>query len=223
MASSQFNYENKPTPENQVASTQSLPDLSTEVLIEIFAYLPAADMIAVQLTCRTFRDIVAGSAYLQYTLHVEINGVGDLLPPDVPYSERLELLRRHEKSWRDLQFNRFTESCHISGLPMQLSFTLQVGYLIYYRFLGWGSGCEYGYTDLCSAERNQELGWVHLTIDPSYHPLALTKPIFAVDHDLVIGVRFCVVSKPPLSETLTSESQLCARSRFCQSASAGVF
>ena len=194
MASRQF--ENEPTPENQVARTRFLLDLSTEVLIEIFAYLPAADMITVQLTCRTIRDIVAGSAYLQYTLRAEINGVSDLLPPDVPYSERLELLRCHEKSWRHLQFNRFTESCHISGSPMQPSFALQVGYLIYFRFLGWGSGFEYGYTDLCSADRNEELRWVHLTIESSYDPLALTTPIFAVDHDLVISVRFCVVFNP---------------------------
>jgi hypothetical protein len=64
MASSQFSYENKPTLENQVASTLSLLDLYTEVLIEIFTHLPAADMIAVQRTCHTIRDIVAGSAYL---------------------------------------------------------------------------------------------------------------------------------------------------------------
>ena len=88
--------------EIQVATTRSLLNLAREVLIEILSYLPAADMIAVQRTCRTIRDTVSGTAYLQYTLHTEINGVADLLPPDFPYSERLKLLRCHEQSWRDL-------------------------------------------------------------------------------------------------------------------------
>ena len=195
MASSQFKYENEPTPENQVPTPRSLLYLSTEVLIEIFAYLPAADMIAVQRTCRIIRDIVARSAYLQYTLHAEINGVNDLLPPDFPYSERLELLRCHEQSWRDLQFNRFAECHGISGVPNLPSFTLQDGYLIYECFLGWGMGCQYGYADLCSADRNKELRWVHVTIGGSQY-LGSTMPIFAVDHDLVIAVRFCVVFNP---------------------------
>jgi len=98
------------------------------MLIEILAYLPAADMIAVQRTCRTIRDIVAGTAYLQYILHTEINGVNDLLPPDFPYSERLELLRCHERSWRDLQSNLFAEPHSICVHNLKF-FTLQDGYL----------------------------------------------------------------------------------------------
>lgn len=191
MASRQFKYENKSTPENQVATTRSLLDLSTEVLIEILAYLPAVDMIVVQRTCRTIRDIVAGAAYLQYTLYAEINHVDDLLPPDFPYSERLELLRCHEQSWRDLQFNLFAE-CHISDMPNLDAFTLQGGYLIYECFPEQGRGLQYGYTDLCSAERNKELRWVHLAIGESQYPKSTTI-VFAVDHDLVIAVKFRVL------------------------------
>ena len=89
-------------------STCTLLDLSTEVLIEILSYLPVADMLSAQHTCRTIRDIVVGTAYLQYILHAEINGIDDVLPPNFPYSERVELLRRHEQSWNELSLNLFT-------------------------------------------------------------------------------------------------------------------
>ena len=194
MTSRQFNYENKPRQENQVVATRSLLDLATEVLIEIFAYLSAADMIAVQRTCRTIRDIVTGTAYLQYTLHAKINGVDDLLPPDFPYSERLELLRSHEKSWRDLQFNRFVECRSLSGVPQPTSFTLQDSYLIYHCSSDQGRGWQYGYTDLCSAGRNEELHWVHLMMGESqYLSSDELNIVFAVDHDLVVAVRLCVL------------------------------
>ena len=171
---------------------RSLLYLSTEVLIEIFAYLPAADMITVQRTCRTIRDIIAGTAYLQYTLHANINCVDDLLPPDFPYSERLELLRCHEQSWRNPQFNLFAErhSFSESGVPNPRSFTLQASYLIYECPPGWGRGLKYGYTDLCSADPSKELRWVNLTMGESQH-LGPTTIVFAVDHDLVVIVRCC--------------------------------
>jgi len=194
MASRQFKYKNKPTPENQVATTPSLLDLSTELLIEILAYLPAADMTGVQRTCRTIRDIVTGTAYLQYTLLSNINRVDDLLPSDFPYSERLELLRCHEQSLHDLQFNLFTECDSISGVPNLDFFTLQGGYLIYQCFPvpGRGRGLRYGYTDLCSAERNKELRWVHLTMGERHYPHSAVI-VIAVDHDLVMAARFCVL------------------------------
>jgi len=190
MASSKFKYENKPTVENQVVTTRSLLDLLPEVLIEILAYLPAADMIAVQRTCRTIRDIVTGTAYLQYILHAKMNGVDDLLPLDFPYSERLELLRCHERSWRDPQFNLFAEPHSIRVHNLKF-FTLQGGYLIYQCYPGWGKGLKYGYTDLCSADRNKEVRWVHLTMGEIQYPKS-TMVAFAVDHDLVMAVRFCV-------------------------------
>jgi hypothetical protein len=193
MGSRQFKYENKPTPENQVSSARFLLDLATEVLIQILAYLPPADMIAMQCTCHMIRGIVTGTAYLQYTLHARINGVDDLLPPGVPYSERLELLRRHEQSWSGLQFDLFVKPHRISEWPNRPFYTFQDGHLIYECRLGQGGDLRYGYTDLCSADRNEELRWVHLTIasiGESRH--LVSTVVFAVDHDLVIAMRFCV-------------------------------
>ena len=194
MGSIQSNYENKLTSKIQVTTTRSLLDLATEVLIEILAYLAPADMIAMQRTCRTIRDIVAGTAYLQYTLRAKMNRVDDLLPPDFPYSERLGLLRCHERSWRDLQFNLFAECRRLSGVAQPPFFVLQDGYLIYHCLPEQGRGWQYGYTDLCqcSADRNKELRWVHLTIGGIRH-LGPTMIEFAVDHNLVVFGRFCIL------------------------------
>ena len=197
MASRQFNNENKPKPENQVSTTRPLLDLATEVLVEILAYLPAADMIAVQRTCRTIRDIVSGTAYLQYTLYTKINRVNDLLPLDFPYSERLKLLRCHEQSLRDLQFNLFAECHSISDVPDLDFFTLQDSYLIYHTFPTRGKVLQYGYMDLCSTDRSKEPQWVHLMMSES-QPLAseASDIVFAVDHDMVIPIRMCVLIYP---------------------------
>jgi hypothetical protein len=82
---------------------RTLLNLSTELLIQILAYLQAVDLFSVQRTCREICHIVADSRYLQYILRTKINGVDDFLPPDFRYPKRLELLRRHEKSWNGLQ------------------------------------------------------------------------------------------------------------------------
>jgi len=110
MTSQRSKCKREPTPGDQVATTRTLLYLSTEVLIEILGYLPGADMVSMQRTCRTIRDIIAGTAYLQYILRADINGVDDFLLPRVSYAERLELLRRHEQSWHSRTINsRATE------------------------------------------------------------------------------------------------------------------
>jgi hypothetical protein len=168
-----------------IASThpsRALLDLSTELLVKILAYLPVVDLFSVQWSCRTIHDIIAGTAYLRYIMHAHINGVGDFLPPDFPHSERLQLLRRHEQSWSGLQFNLFTKC--VVNIPFPRRFTLQGGYLIYERLVA--STLQYGYIDLCSATWNEEVRWTNITVDSSHFPA------FAVDHDLVIAIRFCV-------------------------------
>jgi len=205
MASKQFKFKNKTTSESQVATTRSLLDLAAEVLIEILAYLPAEGIIAMQRTCRAIRDIVTGTVYLQYTLHAKINRVNDFLPPDFPYSKRLELLRCHEQSWRDQQFNLFAECHGISTVPNLHFVTLQDGYVIYKCSPGRGGGLRYGYTDLYSANRNKELPWVHLSMGERQYPDSTTV-VFAVDHDLVMAVRFCILFDSS-GQNLTNKSQ----------------
>lgn len=206
---SQSKSKDNPTPENQVATTYILLALSTEVLIEILAYLPATDMITMQRTCRTIRDIIAGTAYLQYLLRAEMNGVEDLLPPDFPYSERLELLRRHEESWHRLQFNLFAERQRVPGLHHSHAFILQGGYLIYQFLLGRDE--RWGYVDLCSATQNEQLQWVHITVGET-RPSFVTMCVFAVDHDLVVAAGFVSFLTPRVKKP--DMSQKAARQRW---------
>ena len=179
----------------------TLLNLSTELLIQILAYLQAADLFSVQRTCRKIRHIVAGTTYLQYILRTQINGVDDFLPPDFPYPKRLELLRRHEQSWNGLQFNLFAE--FTTSVPQPDSYTLRDGYLIFEDLSG--TVLRYGYTDLCSAVRNEEVPWVHITMNDIPLPLP-SKVVFAVDHDLMVAMRFCALSNLCL-QNLTSHRQ----------------
>ena len=215
MASRGFKCKDEPTLGDQVATTQTLLHLSTEVLIEILGYLPAADMISVQRTCRTIRDIITGTAYLQYILRAGINGVEDFLLPGASYSysERLELLRRHEQSWDSLRFDLFTKCAFSSGyIP---SLTLQDGYLINRHFESEGGLLRYEYTDLCSAACNEDLRWVHVTIRETGYTPEFTRPmaVFAVDQDLVAILRFFVLSNSFLCAK-PDESQQSAKRPF---------
>lgn len=182
------------------ASQRTLLNLSTELLIQILSYLPPADLFSVQRTCHKIRHIVVGTTYLQYILRTQINGVDDFLPPDLPYPERLKLLRRHEKSWNDLQFNLFAE--FTTNVPQPDCYTFRDGYLIYEDLSG--TVLQYGYTDLCSAARNEEVPWVHITMTNTHLPLP-SYVVFAVDHNLVVAVRY--VSFPIPIFVLTSHRQ----------------
>ena len=199
MAPKQSNRENKRTPATQVgevASTyqpRTLLDLSTELLIEILTHLPVADLLSMQYTCSTMRNIIDGTVYLQYILRTHINGVDDFLPPEFSYFERLELLRRHEQSWNTLQVNLVTE-CTTNLTSAYGKFILQDGYLIYEIIMG--NEQRYTYTDLSSAARNEDLRWVHVTIDDTrLPPGGLSAIKYAVDHDLVVTIRFCILSQ----------------------------
>ena len=124
--------------------------------------------------------IVAGSAHLQYILHAQINGVDDLLSPDCPFSERLELLECHEKSWSNLQLrvsHAFTAAIH------QRRF-LRDGYLIYNGIAGT---LQYGYVVLLSASLDEELRWTHNSRDDICFPLCV---VFAADHNLGVILSY---------------------------------
>ena len=167
----------------------ALLDLSTEVLIDILSFLSAADLFSTRQTCHTLHDIVDGTAYLQYILRTDMMGVDDLLPPDFPISDRLQLLRRHEQSRNALQFDLFTK-CFVHLPAYVKQFVLQGGYLIHDHLTADGMP-QYAYTDLCAATPNEELHWVYIRVDDS----CLLSPsrawsTFAVDHNLVVVMRF---------------------------------
>jgi hypothetical protein len=152
----------------------------------------------VRQTCRTLKHIISGTAYLQYIIHAYSNGVEDSLPPNFPYSKRLELLRRREQSWRAPRFDLYTKCVTKMSHPFQLIF--QDGYLIY-EILG-ARLRQYRYTDLYSAARNEELHWIHITMDNCHfrHSAELT---FAVDHNLVVESRSVPLPVLTLEQNLT--------------------
>jgi hypothetical protein len=108
----------------------------------------------------------------EHILRAEINGVEDLLPPNFPYPERLELLRRHEESLR--------RSCFLTDLLNGgVSLILQGGYLIFGRIMGREP--RYEYTSLCSTARDEELRWVQVTLGENRSSFVMMG-VFAVDH-----------------------------------------
>lgn len=160
----------------------NLLNLSTELLIHIFAYLPVADLFSVQSTCHRAYDIVAGTAYIQYILHTQLNGVDDLLPPNCPFSERLELLRHHVKTWSDLQLNLYTKFS-MNVQPCLHRNIIQDGYLISISSI---DPTRYRYVDLFSSPPGEEPHWVNISLKDFPAPYSL---VFSVDHDLAVAVR----------------------------------
>ena len=158
----------------------TFPTLPTELLILILSYLPVVELCAVQRTCHRIHNIVTESARLQYILRTQINGVDDLLPPDCPFSERLELLRRHENAWSNLQL----KLSHEFATPLLDRHFLQDGYLIYNKIAGF---LQYGYADLLSAVPDEELFWAHISREDIRHPLCV---VFAVDNNLAVVLRY---------------------------------
>jgi hypothetical protein len=176
-----------------------LLDIPTELLCRILSYLPAVDLYTAQRTCHRINRIVTDTVYFQYTLRAHVNGVEDLLPPDYPFCDRIELLKQYEKSWNDLQLDKTaTFPIHIEA-PNLDSYTLQDGYLIYVSNQQMEQQMiegAYSYLDLFSTIGNKEAPWVHISMPMQdtgigTHPPNLT---FAADHDLGISLRFRILS-----------------------------
>ena len=166
--------------------------LPTEILIDILSFLPAADLFSVQRTCHTIRDIIDGTACLQYILHTHIMGIEDLLPPDFPYCDCFKPLRSHEQSWNVLKFNLVTK-CFLDRPIRFWQYVFQDGHFIY-EYVAADGTFKYSYSDVCaarSATQNEELRWVHIKVDNSCClSLSSTRLTFAVDHNLVVMMGF---------------------------------
>ncbi|KAH8979047.1 hypothetical protein EDB86DRAFT_2988868 [Lactarius hatsudake] len=169
----------------------NLLDLSTELLIHIFGYLPVTDLFSIQQTCRRNYAIVAETTYLQYIIHTQLNGVDDLLPPNCPFSERLELLRQHEKSWNDLQLNLYTEFSTNFYFRKNI---IQDGYLI---FRSNTDLTRYGYVDLFALSPKEEPHQIQISLNNFQIPYNL---VFSVENDLAVAIR---LGGLPITLTIT--------------------
>jgi len=148
-------------------------------------------LYAAQRTCHRINTIVTDTVYFQYTLRAHINGVEDLLPPDYPFRDRIELLKQYEESWNNLQLDKTTMfPIHIEA-PNLDSYTLQDGYLIYESNQQIEQQIErgYSYLDLFSTIGNKAAPWVHISM-PMQDTGISTQPPNAVDHDLGICFVF---------------------------------
>jgi hypothetical protein len=161
-----------------------LPGLPTELLVHIFALLQVADLFAVQHTCHRFYNVISDSVFLQYILYTKINLLEDLLPPgvDVSFQDRIALLKHHEAAWNKLDFKTFT-----LGVRDEInthSYILQDGYLIYNALTALATA-RYDYVDLYSiSDVPNAARWTHISL------AALSDIVFAVDHNLVVAIRF---------------------------------
>jgi hypothetical protein len=167
-----------------------VPELPTELLIRIFVQLQVADLLSVQHTCRRFHDVISDSVSLQYILHTEINHLEALLPLDVSLNDRVALLKNHETVWKNLELNaliRFVASDRLRAH----CYILQDGYLIYKAVIlaTITQMPQYGYLDLYSIsdQPNADIRWKNVNL-AALHPLS--DITFAVDHDLVVAIRF---------------------------------
>ena len=175
-----------------------LLDIPTELLVRILSNLSCDDLCLLQGTCRRFKDIISGTPYLEYLLHTGIDNVDDLLPSDVLFPERVELLKLHERSWTDLRFNLFSEfSIHNSTRDNVVRYTLQNGYLIHSDSIPVGQGLKYKYIDLYSLSSGEEANWVLIR-------LRVVRPrniVFAADHNLAVAITCGVLADRLLEVT----------------------
>ncbi|KAH9070653.1 hypothetical protein EDB83DRAFT_2673929 [Lactarius deliciosus] len=171
-------------PDPGSGGTTTISSLPTELLVRLLSFLPAIDLLSARQTSRRIHNVITDSSYLQYILRIEINGVDDLLPPDCSITERLRLLRQHEKSWNCLQYNEFAED----SFTDRRLFIIQDGYLIYKNVtLRAGAMIRYGYVDLSSTSPKGELRWVHIPMQRTPFPVPL-KLEFAVDYNLAVAI-----------------------------------
>ena len=182
------------------SDTTTLLRFPTEILIRTFAHLQVADLLSVQHTCRRFYDVILESVSLQYFLHTEVNLLEDLSPPDFSLNERVALLKRHETAWKNMEFNKSTRFL-TSEESHAYRYILQDGYLIYED--ASTNTAQYGYIDLYSSSAlpNAEEPWTHIPLANIARPLS--SIVFAVDHDLVVAIRYIQYFNTILSPDLT--------------------
>jgi hypothetical protein len=168
-----------------------LLSIPTELLIRIFSNLSCDGLCPLQATCRRFKDIISGTPYLEYLLHTGIDNVDDLLPSDVPFPERVELLKLHERSWAGLRFNLFSEFSIDDGTrDDDVRYSLQDGYLIHSDSIPVGQGLKYKYIDLYSLSSGEEANWVPIRLRV-FRPRNI---VFSADHNLAVAITCGVLA-----------------------------
>ena len=132
-----------------------LLSLPSELLVEIFSYLPARDIIACQCSCRILNDTIIHSQFLQYLIHLRRSGLCDqLLPSYYPMFQRIEALNKWEDVWHNLKTKSTYHVKDVATFQFEGTFgTFDSKCKILDDFLigidSFGSP-GYGYIDLCT-------------------------------------------------------------------------
>ncbi|CDO73902.1 hypothetical protein BN946_scf185016.g59 [Trametes cinnabarina] len=85
--------------------TMTLLSLPDELLVHIASYLEYSDLIALQLVCARWHEVIKSNAGLQYTLELRVAGMIDNPASRLVPGERLRILRDKEAAWRTLDLS----------------------------------------------------------------------------------------------------------------------
>lgn len=115
--------------------------LPEEIIVKILEWCDVRGVFACQRTCRTFRNVIEGSAGLRYKLALSENGMCDEPRCRMTTAEKLELLTAHAAAWRRLHSVRPEWATSLVGwsTPAAVSGNL----LVFTRTCN-GTGCEHG-------------------------------------------------------------------------------
>ncbi|KAH9020210.1 hypothetical protein EDB85DRAFT_2005376 [Lactarius pseudohatsudake] len=115
--------------------------LPEEIIVKILEWCDVRGVFACQRACRTFRNVIEGSAGLRYKLALSENGMCDEPRCRMTMAEKLELLTAHAAAWRRLHSVRPEWATSLVGwsTPAAVSGNL----LVFTRTCN-DTGCEHG-------------------------------------------------------------------------------
>ncbi|KAI0261874.1 hypothetical protein BC834DRAFT_972445 [Gloeopeniophorella convolvens] len=163
-----------------------LLDLSTELVIQILAFLSLRDIGACALTCRQLNGVISSSQYLQYLVRTKIAGVHDpfIIGP-LTLHDRLTLLERWEHAWHSLDLSEPALQCVV---PRDISvgvlrYEMHDGYLVAIRrFPVDDRPMGYSFISLHDSVQNGAASWSNINLPESLS--AFSYCFSAEEHNL---------------------------------------
>ncbi|KAI0252295.1 hypothetical protein BJV78DRAFT_1153850 [Lactifluus subvellereus] len=175
-----------------------LHSLCSELLVEIFSYLPPRDIAACQRSCRRLNDTIIQSQLLQYLLRAGRSGLHDPLLPGYTLPDRIEALERWETSWKTIDIPnslhfKYLVACKLEG-ERAFSWTICDDFLIMTRF---SDPAGYAYVDLRALQPVGGIDpWTKI-MNNSWRGKEC-RFAFSVEQDLVVTVCWPTSTSPSM-------------------------